>query len=235
MEAAIRCALSEPDSSFRYVVTPNVSDLVTVLENPAEIGLIYANAWRRYCDSRVLRSVARLYGRRLSLITGSDLTASLLAEANRRGLRVVVIGPTQEDGTKLSRLFPQAQIVTHTPPMGFIKSEAEIKECVDVVIRERAPLNFLAVGMPRQEMLAHRLASSTEAIGVGLCVGAAIDFITGKQQRAPVWMQRAGIEWLYRLLSQPRRLASRYLIQCPKVFYYLVRQPLTRGPRTTQQ
>lgn len=229
MEVAVQSLLTNPESQFRYVVTPNVSDLVTVLENPADIGSIYANAWRRYCDSRVIRGLARLFGRRLTLITGSDLTAHLLAEANRLALRIMIIGPQQEDAAKLGRRFPQARIVTHTPPMGFIHSETAVMECVDAVIRERAPLVFLAVGMPRQEILAHRIASSGKAVGVGLCIGAAIDFLTGKQQRAPLWMQRSGLEWLYRFLSQPRRLAFRYLIQCPKIFYYLVRQPSLIG------
>jgi UDP-N-acetyl-D-mannosaminuronic acid transferase (WecB/TagA/CpsF family) len=48
-----------------------------------------------------------------------------------------------------------------------------------------------------------------------------IDFLTGKQRRAPLWVQKAGLEWLYRLLSDPRRLASRYLIECPKIFYLM--------------
>ena len=225
MEVAVQRLLMSPQAQFRYVVTPNVSDLVTMLENPSDFSAIYAGAWRRYCDSRVLRAVARLYGKHLSLVTGSDLTARLLAEADRLGLRVLVIGPQKEDCAKLRDRFSRVKIVTHTPPMGFISSEAAVKECVDVVVRERAPLVFLAVGMPRQAILAHRIASSGQAVGVGLCIGAAIDFLTGKQQRAPLWMQRAGIEWLYRLLSQPRRLASRYLIQCPKIVYYLMRKP----------
>jgi exopolysaccharide biosynthesis WecB/TagA/CpsF family protein len=54
-----------------------------------------------------------------------------------------------------------------------------------------------------------------------LCIGASIDFLTGKQRRAPVWVQKAGLEWLHRLLSDPRRLASRYLIECPRIFYLI--------------
>jgi exopolysaccharide biosynthesis WecB/TagA/CpsF family protein len=54
-----------------------------------------------------------------------------------------------------------------------------------------------------------------------LCIGASVDFLTGKQQRAPVWIQKAGFEWLHRLLSDPRRLASRYLLECPRIFYLI--------------
>ena len=105
--------------------------------------------------------------------------------------------------------------------MGFIKSEYEIQKCIDFVVKTQAPLIFLAVGMPQQEILACRIADRPQARGVGLCIGASIDFLTGKQRRAPVWVQKAGLEWLHRLLSDPRRLASRYLIECPRIFYLI--------------
>jgi exopolysaccharide biosynthesis WecB/TagA/CpsF family protein len=75
--------------------------------------------------------------------------------------------------------------------------------------------------MPQQEILACQIAGNPQVRGVGLCVGAAIDFLTGKQRRAPVWIQKIGLEWFYRLLSDPRRLASRYLIECPRIFYLI--------------
>jgi exopolysaccharide biosynthesis WecB/TagA/CpsF family protein len=105
--------------------------------------------------------------------------------------------------------------------MGFIKSEKEIQRCVDFVVDTQAPLIFLAAGTPQQEILACRIADHPQARGIGLCIGASIDFLTGKQRRAPVLMQKAGLERLYRLLSDPRRLASRYLIECPQIFYLM--------------
>jgi exopolysaccharide biosynthesis WecB/TagA/CpsF family protein len=105
--------------------------------------------------------------------------------------------------------------------MGFIKSGAEVTKCVDFVVNTQAPLVFLAVGMPQQEFLAQHIANHPQARGVGLCIGASIDFLTGSQRRAPLWVQKAGLEWLHRLLSNPRRLASRYLIECPRIFYLI--------------
>jgi exopolysaccharide biosynthesis WecB/TagA/CpsF family protein len=106
--------------------------------------------------------------------------------------------------------------------MGFIASEHEVRKCVDFVVKAQAPLIFLAVGMPQQEILAGHIADHPQARGVGLCIGASIDFLTGKQRRAPVWVQKAGLEWLHRLLSDPRRLASRYLVECPRIIFYLI-------------
>ena len=105
--------------------------------------------------------------------------------------------------------------------MGFIKSELEVQKCVDFVVNSQAPLVFLALGMPQQEILANRIAEHPHARGVGLCIGASIDFLTGKQRRAPVWLRKAGFEWLYRLLSDPQRLARRYLFESPRIFYFM--------------
>ena len=105
--------------------------------------------------------------------------------------------------------------------MGFINSQHEVQKCIDFIVKTQAPLIFLAVGMPQQRVSARHIADHPQARGVVLCIGASIDFLTGKQRRAPVWVQMAGFEWLHRLLSDPRRLASRYLIECPRIFYLI--------------
>jgi exopolysaccharide biosynthesis WecB/TagA/CpsF family protein len=112
--------------------------------------------------------------------------------------------------------------------MAFIKSDLEVQKCVNFVIKTQAPLVFLAVGMPQQEILARHIADHPHARGVGLCIGASIDFLTGKQRRASVWVQKAGLEWLHRLLSDPRRLASRYLIECPRIFYLICQRHIRK-------
>jgi N-acetylglucosaminyldiphosphoundecaprenol N-acetyl-beta-D-mannosaminyltransferase len=218
---AICRILDEAEGSFKYVVTPNVHHMVRLLEEPDIMRPLYERAWLVFCDSRVLSRLAWLSGRRLPVITGSDLTARLVACAGQQRLTIALIGPTAAACAVLRSRYPGLDIAFHTPPMGFIRCEHEIQKCVDFVVKARAPLVFLAVGMPQQEILAGRIADQPEARGVGLCIGASIDFLTGQQQRAPVWVQKAGLEWLHRLLSDPRRLATRYLIECPKIFYLI--------------
>ncbi len=201
------------------MVTPNVHHIVRLFENPATLQPLYERAWRVFCDSRVLSRLASFSGLRLPVITGSDLTAQIIARAGEQGLTIALVGPTATAGAALERRYPGLNVVLHTPPMGFITSDHEVQRCVDFVVRAQAPLTFLAVGMPQQEILAGHIANHPQARGVGLCIGASIDFLTGKQNRAPVWVQKAGLEWLHRLLSDPRRLASRYLIECPRIFY----------------
>jgi exopolysaccharide biosynthesis WecB/TagA/CpsF family protein len=182
---------------------------------------LYERAWRVFCDSRVLSRLARVNGHRLPVITGSDLTADLITRAAKQRLTIAVIGPTGATCAGLQDRYPGLKVVVHALPMGFIKSELEVRKCVDFVVKTQAPLVFLAVGMPQQEILANRIADHPQARGVGLCIGASIDFLTGEQRRAPVWLQKAGLEWLYRLLSDPQRLARRYLIECPRIFYFI--------------
>ena len=82
---------------------------------------------------------------------------------------------------------------------------------------------FLAVGAPQQETLARMLKARGTARGMALCIGASINFLTGVERRAPQWMQSLGMEWLFRLGSDPRRLAKRYLVRGPRVFALLPR------------
>lgn len=221
IDDALDGILAETGGRFKYMVTPNVHHMVRLLENPATLQPLYERAWRVFCDSRVLSRLAWFSGLRLPVVTGSDLTARIIARAGEQGLMIALVGPTAAAGATLESRYPGLNVVLHTPPMGFIASEHEVRKCVDFVVKAQAPLIFLAVGMPQQEILAGHIADHPQARGVGLCIGASIDFLTGKQRRAPVWVQKAGLEWLHRLLSDPRRLASRYLIECPRIFYLI--------------
>ena len=221
IEEAVCKILAETRGGFKYVVTPNVHHIVRLLEDPATMQPLYERAWSVFCDSRVLSWLAWFSGRRLPVITGSDLTAHLIGRAAEQRLTIAVVGSTAAACATLGDRYPGLNVVFHTPPMGFIKSDHEVQKCVDFVAKTQAPLIFVAVGMPQQEILARNIADHPQVRGVGLCIGASIDFLTGKQRRAPVWLQKIGLEWLYRLLSDPRRLASRYLIECPRIFYLI--------------
>ena len=221
IEEAVRSILAEAHGDFKYVVTPNVHHMVRMLDDPAAMRPLYERAWRVFCDSRVLIRLAKFNGRRLPVITGSDLTAHLITHAAELRLTIAIIGPAAADCAALMEKYPGLDVAVHTLPMGFIKSEHEIRRCVEFAVEKQAPLVFLAVGMPQQEILASHIADHPQARGIGLCIGASIDFLTGRQRRAPVWIQRAGLEWLHRLLSDPLRLASRYLIECPRIFYLM--------------
>lgn len=100
---------------------------------------------------------------------------------------------------------------------------------VDFVLSHPARFIFLAVGSPQQEVLAATIAATGRASGTGLCIGASLEFLAGAARRAPPWMQRSGLEWLYRLSHDPRRLARRYLLHSPAVFSLLLRERYGRA------
>jgi exopolysaccharide biosynthesis WecB/TagA/CpsF family protein len=91
-----------------------------------------------------------------------------------------------------------------------------------------ARFSFLAVGSPRQEVVAEALVRRGRGTGIGLCVGASLLFLTGAERRAPRAVQSAGLEWAWRLAQDPRRLARRYLVDSPKIVRLLWREARLR-------
>jgi len=222
--AAALIAEQSADAPFRYVVTPNADHLVRLARRP-ELATVYAGAWLRLLDSRVVARAARLLGLAApSVARGSDVTALLLAAHLRPGERVTAVGLLPARLPALMRRYRLAAVAHHDPPMGFEHDAGAFREAIDFVVAHPSRFTFLAVGSPRQEMLAAAIAATGQARGVGLCVGASLDFLSGALPRAPVWMQRSGLEWLHRLASDPRRLARRYLIEDPVVFALLFRE-----------
>jgi len=203
------------------VVTPNVDHIVRL--HRAE-GAAAAVLWAAYrdaslclCDSRIVARLAKLRGVVLPVVPGSDLTARLF-ERLLPGDRIAVIGGDAATVGELAALKPGLDIVQHIPPMGLARNAAALDAAADFAVAARARFVFLAVGSPQQELLAQRIRAQPAARGVVLCIGASIEFLTGRIARAPHWMQRGGIEWLHRLLSNPRRLWRRYLVEGPRIF-----------------
>jgi exopolysaccharide biosynthesis WecB/TagA/CpsF family protein len=218
---------------FGYVVTPNVDHLIRYYEDPT-FRAQYRAADFILMDSRFAARLVRLLkGVRLPVCTGSDLTAQLLAKIVQPADRIVMIGGSDEQAQQISAKYGLANLRHHNPPMGFIKEPAAVEECLKF-IESASPFRFcfLAVGSPQQEALAQALRARGIARGLALCIGASLNFVTGHEKRAPVWMQKMALEWLYRLLQNPKRLARRYLIRGPRIFAHLRRSRvvLRKGP-----
>jgi exopolysaccharide biosynthesis WecB/TagA/CpsF family protein len=112
----------------------------------------------------------------------------------------------------------------YSPPMGFIRDRNAVEQTLEFV-EAHSPFRFcfIGVGSPQQELLARELKQRDRARGLALCIGASINFLTGAERRAPRWMQVTNLEWLYRLLQDPGRLAKRYLVRGPRIFRLLPR------------
>lgn len=152
---------------------------------------------------------------------GSDLIEPLCAEASRRGLPVLLYGSTFETLTKAARHLKShhnnLEIAgVYAPQYGLDVLSDDANESLDFIRNSGAHLCFVALGAPKQEIFADRCASEMQGLGF-ICIGAGLDFLAGKQQRAPKFFQATGMEWLWRMMSDPRRLAKRYL-ECLYVF-----------------
>lgn len=219
----------DADSTYTYVVTPNVDHMVRLEGADAAVRRAYADAALRLCDSRILARLGALAGVTLSVVPGSDLTADVFARVLRPGDRVCLIGGNPGDVAALAARYPGITIVDHHPPMGLRHDAAARARAVDAAVAAKARLVLFAVGSPQQEQMAHEMAARPDARGTGLCIGASIDFLIGRQNRAPRIVQKMSMEWAWRLLTDPRRLAKRYLVEGPAIFPMVLRWRWQRG------
>lgn len=204
---------------YGYVVTPNADHLIRLHDEPS-FRVLYDEAAFVLLDSRFVARLLRLTrGVDLPVCPGSDLTAALLRKVAVPDDRIVLIGGSAAQAQALRQRHGLRGLVQFIPPMGFVHDPAAFEACLRFV-ESHSPFRFclLAVGSPQQEMLAQALRRRGRARGLALCIGASINFLTGDERRAPAWMQRHGMEWLYRLVQDPRRLAHRYLVRGPRVF-----------------
>ena len=228
------CVSSTPDviavihdmahsSAHGYVVTPNV-DHIVMLDSKLDdlkrkaFRSAYQSARITLCDSRIIAGLARLKGINLPVLAGSDLTAILMKEHFDGSTKIAIIGGSQTTLNKVKEIYPRPSYVHYIPPMGVLNQPSEMQRISDFVASEKPNYVLLAIGAPQSEIVAELFARDGRFGGVSLCIGASIEFLTGEKRRAPLWMQRLGLEWAHRLLTEPTRLWRRYLIDGPKIF-----------------
>jgi len=204
-----------------FVVTPNVDHVVQAEHDDALVAA-YDAASLSLVDGQPLMWLSRLMAQPFpEKISGSDFVPRLLTRAATAGWRVAFVGAAQGVGEEAARVLrnrlPDLDIVTTiSPPFGFDEDEQASAQVVQKVVESRPDLVIMALGCPKQELLMHRWKKSL-APAVAIGSGATLDFIAGHVPRAPAWMSDAGLEWLFRLAREPRRLGHRYLVRDPEI------------------
>ena len=223
------------DSPFAYLSTPN-STLVTFFnQDRPGVAEGLANAWILSCDGRVVRRVASmLFGIWLPLIAGSDFTEELFRKVIKPTDRITIIGGNEALAEALRTKFNLAGVSFYSPPFGFSRDPKELDRCAEFIRENPARFVFLACGAPQSELLGAHMVRTGGATGVGLCIGASLMFVTGQMQRAPRILQDMGLEWLHRLLGEPRRM-SRRLIDGQLPFLWLAFRARLSGKITGLQ
>jgi N-acetylglucosaminyldiphosphoundecaprenol N-acetyl-beta-D-mannosaminyltransferase len=213
------------------VFTPNVDHVVLAQHDP-RFAAAYARVSLSLVDGMPVLWASRLMGRRLpAKLSGSDLVRPLMRHAAERRYRVFLLGGdpgvAEQARSVLERELSGLLVVgIESPPIEVDRVPAELIERLRAA---RPDLILVALGAPKQEIFASEFRDSLVP-AVLLGIGASLDFIAGTRKRAPRWMSETGLEWLYRLAQEPRRLAYRYLLRDPQFLWIVARQLSGAGP-----
>lgn len=214
-------------AKWSYVVTPNAAHMARLQLSEPDLRSIYVNASHCFLDSRVVALVARLLRLRPPpVVTGADLVEHLFRDVVTPSSSICLIGGDSGTAERIRERFGLARLGHVNPSIGFWRDEKQMESVVATIVASQADYTFLAVGSPQQEILAARVAANGTARGVGLCVGASIEFLTGAQKRAPILLRYMALEWAYRFACNPGRLARRYLVESPRGLYLVLQEAI---------
>ncbi len=188
------------------------SDITT----PDGVPLVWALRWTANPDQE------RVYG--------PDLMRRAFEDENSGGWQHFLYGATEDTIVELTRAVaefaPEARIVGHIAPPFRPLTVDEQSEHLDAIRDSGADVVWVGLGMPKQELWMHAVRDQLPGVAL-IGVGAAFDFIAGNVKEAPMWMRKASLEWLYRLMKEPRRLWRRYIWNNPAYVILLARQLVT--------
>jgi N-acetylglucosaminyldiphosphoundecaprenol N-acetyl-beta-D-mannosaminyltransferase len=206
------------------IFTPNIDHVVNAESDP-EFRAAYSRASLSLVDGQPLVWVSPLLGVRLpEKISGADLIAPVMERAAERGWGVYLLGGAPGVAPRAAEILATrygVKVVGQASPTIGPRGECE-SAILDAIRAARPELVLVAFGSPKQELFIDSHAARLHP-AVSLAIGAGLDFIAGAVRRAPPWMSNAGLEWLYRLSREPRRLWRRYLVNDPKFAWILLR------------
>ena len=231
--------LAESPGKSAQVITPNAQHIV-LLERDLYLRKIYCDAALVVPDGISLVYAARILGHPLKeRVTGVDLFQSLCGRAAERGLRVYLLGgragAAEEAAAKLQSINPGLCVAgTFCPAWGFHLREEGQREVESEILAARPHILFVALGAPKQE---YWIYEHLEKLGVPLAmgIGGSFEMVSGATRRAPRWVQAGGMEWLFRLALEPRRLWKRYLIGNLQFLLIVLRQALRRDAESRRE
>ena len=215
-----------------HVITPNAQHVVLLDTDPL-LRRIYERADLVVPDGMSLLLAARFHGCSLKeRVTGVDIFKALCILAAENGLKVFFLGglpgSAERAAEEIKREAHGLIYETCCPPLGFEKSAIELNTVAETIRRAKPHILFVALGAPKQEYWIHEHGLKL-SVPVSVGVGGSFEIVGGVVPRAPLFMQRAGCEWLYRLCREPRRMWRRYLVGNFQFLWIVVLQRLRRA------
>lgn len=217
-----------------YVCCANAHMIVEAVSDPAFARVVNHATWVTADGVPLLWALRALHGIRQERITGLDVLPTLLHEAARTGLSVFFYGSTPHVLKRCAAFcaehHPTLKVAGLISPPFQPLTLNEETHIVDAIVASGTNLVFVALGCPKQEKWIAAVSDRIPAVLLG--IGGALPVMVGEQQRAPGWIQRAGMEWFFRFVQEPRRLLGRYARTNFWFLYYLSRQLLTQRRRS---
>ncbi len=217
---------------YGIVFTPNVDHLMLLRKDP-ELVSAYRQADYRVCDSQILVYASRFLGTPLKAkIAGSDLLPTFCKyHRHNEAIKIFLLGgdqgiPQQAQANINTRVGRKIVVDAHSPSFGFERDEEECQFIIDKIRHSTATVLVVGLGCPKQEKWIVKYRHQLPNIRIFMALGAAIDFEAGHKPRSPRLLSKIGLEWLYRLLSEPKRLWRRYLIRDMYFLWLLLGQKL---------
>jgi len=221
------------------VFTPNVDHLMK-LRRDADFRRAYQSADYRICDSQILLYASRFLGRPIAAkISGSDLLPWFCDHhRNNPDIKIFMLGAKpgiaqQAQQAINARVGRDIIVNTYSPSFGFERDPEECNAILQMIRASAANVLVVGLGAPKQEKWIAQYKSQLPNIEIFMAVGAAIDFEAGHKPRAPQFVSELGLEWLYRMMSEPKRLWRRYLFD-DLPFLWLVLKEKLRASRMAE-
>lgn len=197
------------------LATLNLDHLVKLKSSP-EFCVAYGKQDFITADGNPIVWLSNIAQQPVDLLPGADLVIPLTCLAADAGRPVAFVGSTPESLEKAAQNLvssvPNAQIVTKaSPPMGFDPTGPLAREILEELEAKKVGMTFIALGAPKQEMFAAYGREIAPSVGFA-SIGAGLDFLSGQQLRAPVWVRRLALEWLWRVMNNPKRMLRRYFL-----------------------
>ena len=216
------------------VVTPNVDHLVKIQSDREFLQAYYTSNYR-VCDSKILQYISYLLGDPIKeKISGSDLFPAFY-EYNKynEDIKIFLLGAKEGVAEQAKyninqKVGREIVVAAHSPSFGFEQDELECQAIVERINQSDATVLAIGVGAPKQEKWIAKYRHRLPKIKIFLAIGAAIDFEAGSVKRSPKVMGDLGLEWLYRLSSEPNRLWKRYLVDSLPLFWLVGKQKMNQ-------
>lgn len=214
-----------------YVVTPNAQHIV-VLQKDNHFRKIYQDAFLSVPDGVPLLWAAKFLGKSLNgRVNGTDLFERLCEVAAEKKLRIFLLGGRPGAAERASQILtnrhPGLTVSGfYCPPYGFESDPNELAKIEDALRLTKPDILFVGLGAPKQEYWIYENYEKLN-IPISLGIGVSFELVSGMVQRAPVWMQNTGLEWLFRLFAEPQRLWKRYLVGNTVFLWLVLKQKLS--------